>query len=69
MGIVQWFSAEQELQDTYYLSVRNGIEDFCIKNCIQIVRAFKTDVNYMDYLENINGLICIGKFSKKEVKE
>ena len=43
--------------------------DFCIKNCIQIVRAFKTDVNYMDYLENINGLICIGKFSKKEVKE
>ena len=23
----------------------------------------------MDYLENINGLICIGKFSKKEVKE
>ncbi|EKC45230.1 transcriptional regulator, LacI family [human gut metagenome] len=65
MGIVQWFSAEQELQDTYYLSVRNGIEDFCIKNCIQIVRAFKTDVNYMDYLENINGLICIGKFSKK----
>ena len=62
LGIVQWFSAEQELQDTYYLSVRNGIEDFCIKNCIQIVRAFKTDVNYMDYLENINGLICIGKF-------
>lgn len=31
LGIVQWFSAEQELQDTYYLSVRNGIEDFCIK--------------------------------------
>ena len=26
--VVQWFSAEQELQDTYYLSVRNGIEDF-----------------------------------------
>lgn len=24
LGIVQWFSAEQELQDTYYLSVRNG---------------------------------------------
>ena len=26
-------------------------------------------LSYMDYLENINGLICIGKFSKKEVKE
>lgn len=68
LGIVQWFSAEQEMKDSYYLSVRNGIEDFCIKNCIQIVRAFKTDMNYMEQLRSVDGLICIGKFSKKEIK-
>lgn len=68
LGIVQWFSAEQELKDSYYLSVRNGIEDFCIKNCIHIVRAFKSDVDYMDKLkDNLDGLICIGKFSKREI--
>ena len=31
MGILQWFSAEQEMQDSYYLLVRQGIEDFCQK--------------------------------------
>lgn len=69
LGIVQWFSAEQEMQDNYYLLVRQGIEDFCINNSIAIVRAFKTDQNYMDTLKKVDGIICIGKFSKKEVKD
>ncbi|MCI8957249.1 MAG: LacI family DNA-binding transcriptional regulator [Eubacterium sp.] len=67
LGIVQWFSPEQETKDSYYFMIRKGIEDFCIKNCIQIVRAFKSDVNYMEQLENVDGLICIGKFSSDEV--
>jgi LacI family transcriptional regulator len=68
LGIVQWFSAEQEMQDNYYLLVRQGIEDFCAKNSITIVRAFKSDQNYMDTLKSVDGIICIGKFSKSEVK-
>ena len=68
LGILQWFSAEQELQDNYYLMVRKGIEDFCVKNCIQAVRVFKSDFDYMNQLQDIDGLMCIGKFSKKEVK-
>lgn len=67
LGILQWFSVEQELKDNYYLMVRKGIEDFCIKNCIQAVRAFKSDVEYMNQLQGVDGLMCIGKFSKKEV--
>lgn len=68
LGIVQWFSAEQEMQDNYYLLVRQGIEDFCIKNSITIVRAFKSDQNYMETLRNVDGIICIGKFGRNEVK-
>ncbi|MCM1495324.1 MAG: LacI family DNA-binding transcriptional regulator [Bacteroides sp.] len=67
LGIVQWFSAEQEMQDSYYLLIRQGIEDFCMKNSISIVRTFRSDANYLDVLKNVNGLICIGKFSKEEV--
>lgn len=67
LGILQWFSAEQEMKDNYYLMIRKGIEDFCIKNCIQAVRAFKSDVDYMNQLQGVDGLMCIGKFSKKEV--
>ena len=69
LGIVQWFSAEQEMQDSYYLCVRKGIEDFCVKNAISIVRAFRTDADYMDILKDVDGLICIGKFSKGEVAQ
>lgn len=67
MGIVQWFSAEQEMQDNYYLLIRQGIEDFCLKNSISIVRAFRSDANYMEILKDVDGLICIGKFSREEV--
>lgn len=67
LGILQWFSSKEELKDNYYLLIRQGIEDFCLKNSIQITRAFKTDLNYMEILKGVNGLICIGKFSKTEV--
>ena len=69
LGILQWFSAEQEMEDHYYLRVRKGIEDFCIKNCIREVRVFKSDMDYMSQLQGVDGLLCIGKFSKKEVND
>lgn len=41
MGIVLWYTAEQELKDSYYLRVRQGVEDFCMKNAIHVVRIFQ----------------------------
>ena len=67
LGILQWFSAEQEMRDNYYLMVRKGIEDFCLKNCIQTVRVFKSDMDYINQLQGVEGLMCIGKFSKNEI--
>ena len=67
MGILQWFSAEQEMQDSYYLLVRQGIEDFCQTHSIGIVRAFQSDTSSIDLLREVDGLICIGKFSKEEI--
>ena len=67
MGVVQWFSAEQEMQDSYYLLIRQGIEDFCLKNSISIVRTFRTDSDYLKVLQGVDGLICIGKFGREEV--
>ena len=69
LGIVQWFSPQQELEDNYYLLIRQGIEDFCMQNCIHVVRTYKEDINYMDALKNVDALICVGKFSKDEVKQ
>ncbi len=68
LGIVQWFSPQQEMEDNYYLLIRQGIEDFCMQNCIHVVRTYKADVNYMDSLKNVDALVCVGKFSASEVK-
>ena len=69
LGILQWFSAEQELDDDYYLRVRRGIENFCIKNAIAVVRAYRTDQDYLDTLKNCDGLVCVGKFAKKDADD
>lgn len=67
IGIVQWFSPQQEMEDNYYLLIRQGIEDFCMQNCIHVVRTYKADINYMDSLKSVDALICVGKFSTSEV--
>lgn len=68
LGIIQWFSSQQELEDSYYLLIRQGIEDYCLSHNIQIVRTYKSDVNYMESLKEVDGLICVGKFSREEVE-
>ena len=68
LGIIQWFSSQQELEDSYYLLIRQGIEDYCLTHNIQIVRTYKSDLNYIDALKDVDCLICIGKFSEKEVQ-
>ncbi len=67
MGILQWFSSLQELEDSYYLSIRQGIEDFCLANRLNVIRTFKSDLNCMESLSQADGLICIGKFTTEEV--
>lgn len=69
MGIIQWYSMQQEIDDPYYMEIRQGIENFCLQNGIKVIRIFKTDRNYKDILKNVNGLICIGKFNDREKTE
>ena len=78
LGIVQWFTLEEELADPYYLLVRRGIEDYCSKNGISILRFFPSDYasassdmvsGMKDELKKTDGLVCVGKFSEKEMKK
>lgn len=67
LGIIQWLSPVDESNDPYYLSIRQGVEDYCFKNKIAIKRVFKTDIDYLNQLNDIQGLVCIGKYSKEEI--
>ena len=68
LGIIQWISPIEESNDPYYLSIRQGVEEYCFKNKIAIKRVFKTDVDYLNQLEDIQGLVCIGNIVKKILK-
>lgn len=66
LGIVQWYSLEQEINDPYYLSIRQGVEQFCSEHNIHVIRTFKSDNHYLTALEHVDGLVCIGKFTFHE---
>jgi len=68
LGIVQWFTPEDELNDNYYLRARQGIEDFCLRNSLGIVRVFHGDNDGLSRIKNVDGLICLGKFSKADAQ-
>lgn len=62
IGILQWYSLAQEMEDPYYLSIRTGVETAASRENLVIVRVFKSDAGYEETLSGIDGLICIGKF-------
>lgn len=68
IGILHWYTMQQELEDPYYLTIRLGAENYCNEHNIQVKRTFRDDTNFKEHLQHINGLICIGKFSKQEVR-
>lgn len=67
IGIIQWYSFQQESEDNYYLLIRQGIEYYCSENSLQVARAFKNDVNWREILTHVDALLCIGKFSSDEI--
>lgn len=70
VGIVQWYSMEKELNDPFYLSIRIGAEHYLTGKGIELIRFFKgnDDFNFKQ-LDNLDALICIGKFSRLEIIE
>lgn len=66
VGIVQWLSAEDEMRDPYYLSIREGVENYCINHKISTVRCFASEMETFAKLEKVDGLVCIGKYSEEE---
>ena len=67
IAIVEWYTEMEELDDLYYYSIRLGIEKKAQELGYDIVRIFNNDS--LSQLEQIDGIIAIGKFSTKQVQE
>lgn len=66
IGIVHWYTSSQELRDPYYLSIRMAVEKLCEKEGI-LVKYLPLEVESKEG-KDLDGVIAIGKFGKKEVK-
>ncbi|MGM0212498.1 substrate-binding domain-containing protein [Enterococcus sp. AZ109] len=64
LRLVQWYDAEEELADLYYLAIRLGIEKRAEELNVQIKRESLTDLTTL----KTAGTIALGKFDAEQIK-
>lgn len=66
IAIANWYTEKEEVLDPYYLSIRMAIEKKCASENIQVVRLSPF---FTIYIEEVDGIIAIGKFGDKELEK
>ena len=67
IGLIEWYTEQEELDDLYYYSIRLGIEKKAQELGYETLRVFQNDS--LEILKDINGLIAIGKFSPAQIQQ
>lgn len=67
IGLIEWYTEQEELDDLYYYSIRLGIEKKVQELGYEILRVFQNDS--LEQLKDIDGLIAIGKFSPVQIQQ
>ncbi|WP_416147340.1 LacI family DNA-binding transcriptional regulator [Salipaludibacillus sp. HK11] len=68
IGIVMWCSEEYEWEDTYFLSIRRGIEKECTKRGIVVNKIVHLGNGRNMQLNSVDGIIVVGE-TDKEIEE
>lgn len=66
IGIINWYSQKQELDDPYYFSMRLAVEKKCKEENISYMNIDRFDLK-ADKYKNIDGIIAIGKFGEQDI--
>lgn len=67
IGIIYWFSYEEELADPYYLSIRLAAEKKCNGNNFNLVKL--SENSDIEDIKSVSGIIAIGRFSPSVVEK
>lgn len=67
IGIVEWYTEQEELEDLYYYSIRLGVEKQAQELGYDTLRIFNNDS--LKQLTSVQGIVALGKFSSKEIQE
>lgn len=65
VGIIEMYDTAMQLEDPYYLLLRNVVEKECFENNIDVIKLFKKDNEYIN--DDVEAIIAIGKFEKEEI--
>jgi LacI family transcriptional regulator len=68
IGLIHWYTIDQELEDPYYLSIRLGIEKKAIEHQVEIHKLYAPTEDDLVKIKDVDGIICIGKFSDTEIR-
>lgn len=68
IGLIHWYTIDQELEDPYYLSIRIGIEKYAIEHQVEISKLYAPSTADLDKIKGVEGIICIGKFSDTDIE-
>lgn len=67
VALVQWISQENEKDDAYYYEIRKSVEYQCYFHDIYLNQFYIENIDSMKHNENIDAIICIGKFSQRQI--
>ncbi|MDX8289343.1 LacI family DNA-binding transcriptional regulator [Metabacillus indicus] len=68
IAIVHWYTALEELNDLYYMSIRLGIEERAKHHNLQLATYFYDDFEEINQ-DQLQGIIAVGKFSRQQAEE
>lgn len=69
IGIADMYDVTQQLEDPYYLLLRNIVEKLCFEKEIEVFKLYyQNDTYEMVGDIELNGIIAIGKFSKSQIE-
>jgi LacI family transcriptional regulator len=69
VGLVSWYTEQEEMLDPYYLAIRLGVERECFQRQIECVRLFLHETGGFVYSgEQLDGIIAIGRFEKEDIE-
>lgn len=68
-GILDWYSEIELLDDPYYLYLMTTVEKECALSNINTFKINKMNEKYQVMVDDLSGIIAIGKFSDEEITE
>lgn len=70
IGIAQMFEMQQQMEDIYYLRMKNILEEECFARNWNTVQLFRNREGRFvkNDVRKLNGIIAIGRFDKKEIE-